>query len=136
MYKWHNGTELVAGTTFFPWWVFDTITESVERYKVLVAPGNDLWKDKWFPFLSSSDISSIGISCGDTLREDGEIVCFEYAVGTRIEFASLEAMLRTILAAYEAKAIFLASDGELERDDEAFRDIARRFNPGISHWAQ
>src|SRR5882724_10424575 len=29
MYKWHNGTELVAGTCFFPWWTFDKITESM-----------------------------------------------------------------------------------------------------------
>lgn len=23
MYTWHNGTELLQGSTFFPWWIFE-----------------------------------------------------------------------------------------------------------------
>jgi hypothetical protein len=135
MYKWRNGTALVPGSTFFPWWVFDTIAESVERYNVLSAPRDELWNDHWFPIFSASDVSSIGICCKNSPKEDGEIYCFEYSLGTQIEFITLEAMLRTILAAYETGAIFLTSGG-LEQDDDAFARLARQFNPGIQRWAE
>lgn len=138
MYKWRNGTDsqFETGTSFFPWWTFDGLPESVERYKELAAPQDEHWDAKWFPIFSSSDVSTYGICCQDTPADDGEIVHFEYLTGSRVEFVSLEAMLQTILEAYKGGVIFLGSDNEIDVDDEAFAAIARQHNPGVKRWTE
>lgn len=138
MYKWHNGTPLVDGTTFFPYWGFDTIAESLGRYKVLAAPDPDRtwWTDRWFPIFSASDISSVGIVCGDSAQKDGEIVRFEYMLGTEVAHDSLEAMLQTILEAYESGIIFADEELELDYDGKAFARIALKYSPGVKMWEE
>ncbi len=136
MYQWHNGTELVAGSVFFPWWTFDTVIESLERYRILSAadPNKKIWANNWFPFLSGSDISSIGIACGTSARKDAEIIWFEYTVGVQTGFLSLEIMLKTLIASYESGAFFMGIDGEIDCNTREFSKIARRFNPGVRLW--
>jgi hypothetical protein len=135
MYKWKNGTQIAVGATFFPWWTFDTISESVERYKVLSAPNDGLWNDRLFPVFSASDVSSIGILCADVPAADGAIYCFEYTLGTEPEYDSLEAMLRTILDAYENNVIFMNNDGNLDYDESRYAEIARQNNPQTKRWS-
>jgi hypothetical protein len=144
LYKWRNGTALVPrtfpGKCFFPGWCFDTITESLERYKVLSTPipcDVELWRISWFPIFSASDISSIGICCSPSAQaQDGEVMCYEYTVGTRVAYCSLHSMLETVLAAYESGVIVVGNDGELDFDAKAFVDIARRLNPGVKRWIE
>ena len=148
MYKWRNGTEPVEGSTLFPGWGFDTIAESVERYKILATPNDGIWNDHWFPLFSSSDISSIGIVCDDQPSADGEIVTYEYMLGDEVEFESLEAMLKTVLKAFDTGVYYLDDQGLLEvgestYDDQGrlinvdmskFNEIARHFNPGLKRY--
>jgi hypothetical protein len=137
MYTWHNGTELVSGSTFFPWWVFDAITESVDRYRILATGEDDVWDSTWFPLFSASDISSIGIACESSRTPDGPIHRFEYLCGSFQEYLSLETMLETILVACERGIIFWdEKERELDQDDEGFARVASGLNPGLDRWSQ
>jgi hypothetical protein len=139
MYQWRNGTSIVntggPGSCFFPWWCFDAVAESVERYRILAGPmpievGATFWRADWFPIFSGSDISSIGIRCKPVEAEDGEIICYDHTAETRVAYVSLRAMLQTICAAYKAGVIFLGTTGELDFDQAGYFQIAKSFNPG------
>lgn len=144
MYKWHNGTPIVggdvaAGRWFFPGWSFDTLDESSTRYTVLSTPTECevvLWRANWFPVFSGSDISSYGICCDKIRREDGEMVHLEYTAGiaTPVEYVSLEALLKTLLAAYKERVIFIGIDGELDYDRGAYSEIWKQVNPGLTRF--
>jgi cell wall assembly regulator SMI1 len=135
MYKWRNGTRLVEGSAFFPWWVFDSLEESLGRYETFKnASDEKTWKANWFPVFSASDVSSIGIVCSPSRAADAEIVWFEYTLGTEVAFVSLEAMLVTISRAYQVGAIFMTDSGEIDLNDSAFAKIARKHNPGVTRW--
>ncbi len=146
LYEWRNGT-IRSGrdSDFFPGWRFVSLTEAMERYSVLYDPIDNLWSDRWFPLFSSPDISTYGVACKDVSRDDGEVVAYEYTLGADVEFESLEAMLETILKAYETGVYYLDEKGQLEvgeptYDDQGhlvgvdmsrFNDIAKRFNPHL-----
>jgi hypothetical protein len=135
MYKWRNGTDRTLGSESFPWWTFDQIDLSVESYHELTRSiPDDSWNDHWFPMFSTSDVSCYGIQCSDENAIDGPIVHFEYLTGTNDEFVNLEAMLRTILIAYETHVIFMSEDSDIDVDDIGFAEIARNLNPGIKRW--
>lgn len=135
MYTWHNGTELLQGSTFFPWWVFDQIGESIQRYRTLLTAGQSSWNVDWFPLFSASDISAIGIQCGKCQESDGSIYCFDYLGESRKEFDSLESMLETILVACKEGGIFWnVKEAELDIDEKAFARVAARLNPDCPKW--
>lgn len=134
MYKWHNGCELVAGISLFPWWMFDSFEESSERYRVLTSPGDKVWDKNWFSFLSSSDISSIGVVCSSQRVMDGLIVKYDYLGETDLMFSSIESMLITLIEGYRHDVLFVGADMEVDYNEMEFRKIAMLHNPGIKMW--
>ena len=135
MYKWHNGTELVAGTTFYPWWVFDTITESTERYKILIAPQNGIWAETGFNIFSSSDISALLGLFVRTHQRSTERSSASNILGI-MEWSSL--VWRRFFGLYLQPMTTVPSSwrahGELDEKPKAFAKLARKFNPGITRW--
>lgn len=133
MYLWRNGTKLEQGACLFPWWTFDSLEESHQRYQVLVRDPIS-WSRSLFPLFSSSDISSIGILCGNLPVQDAQIECYEHSLGRSLEYENIASMLNTILSALEAGVITVTATGDLDYDKVEFARIAQKLNPDVAKW--
>ena len=82
-----------------------------------------------------AELEKLGYMATPVTVVDGEVVSYEYMLGSQVEYVSLEAMLRTIATAYQAGVIFMGEDNDIDYEEKAYARIARRFNPGIKAWA-
>lgn len=160
LYEWSEGVspESGEGNEFIPGYGIDTLSEMVETYRELSAddeyPRFHASGQFWFPFLRSGGTDYYAVDCADIEAEDAAVV-FDDNEGPHrspparpeTAFVSLEAMLRTVLRAYERGAYFV-EDGRLEVglatfdkngrlvdvDMSQFDEIARAENPGVSRY--
>ncbi len=51
-----------------------------------------------------------------------------------IEYESLDAMVRTNIAAYDTGASFIDADGYITYDPNRFNELAAKMNPAIDWW--
>ena len=150
MYKWRNGTRNAVGMDFFPGYGFVPLSQAVEYYHALI--GSSTWTDHWFPVFRSGGADFFAVCCSDSASEDGQVVHDLNEIGAEAEFVSLEAMLRTLLRAYETEVYYVDEDGGLtfgvetyfqdgpfkgsleHVDTSRFKEVARKFNPGLKCW--
>ena len=138
MFTWHNGTRRALGMDFFPGFAFDSLALEIEAYKSVITEPNLLqlgyWSDKFFPIFASGAGDYYGINCNQGSSQDGEVVCYTFAIGTQVEFASLEAMLLTLLKSYESGVYFVNAQNQLDVNEKKFRKIAKKINPNLDRW--
>ena len=165
LYKWSEGVPVEYGkcSAFFPGYGFESFQYMIETYRDLSNASEfprfrsgDLC---WFPVFRSSGTDYYGISCTDAIADDAEIVNDDNegahrdgVTPPRVEFNSLEAMLKTLLRAYELGVYYVDDEGVLacgamtyfddgpykgslkEVDISRFKEIARQLNPGLECW--
>lgn len=138
IFTWHNGTRSALGMDFFPGYGFEPLVDAIDSYHSMCNVPELIelgyWNDHLFPLFASGAGDYYAIRCSDTPVPDGEVVSYEFSIGTYVEFVSLEAMLRTLDASYEAQVYFVDDNGRLKCDKPRFCEIARRFNPGVERW--
>ena len=161
LYRWSEGVPVSHETcnTFFPGYGFDSFQYMVETYHELSTasdfPRFHCGDMQWFPIFRSGGTDYYGVCCGDTTRVDGNIVYDDNEGPHRdcvtqppIEFVSLEAMLKTLLCAFETGVYYINGQGQLavgvcsyndqgqlvDVDLSRFNEVARRFNPGLKRY--
>ena len=137
IYQWRNGTrvqegDMVSGIYFFPGFYFLSIEEAVQTYKE--RAGAPQWRDGWFPVFADGGGDFYVVPCTRQEINTAEVIGFIHGEPEQVvEYESLAAMIQTLAASY-AEGAFLLDDDYLEIDDEKHRQIAHRFNPGVSEW--
>jgi hypothetical protein len=161
LYKWSEGVPVAHGTcnVFFPGFGMDSFQYMVETYHELSAapdfPRFRCGDVQWFPIFRSGGTDFYGVRCKNIATPDGEIVYDDNEGPHRdcvtpppVEFSSLEAMLQTLLRAYETGVYYLDDHGQLQVgvftyneqgdildiDMSKFNEMARQFNPGLTRW--
>jgi hypothetical protein len=161
LYKWSEGLrpQSGVGNEFFPGFGMDSLSKMIEIYNELShAPDFPCFRcgdTQWFPIFRSGGTDFYGVRCRDVATVDGEVVYDDNEGEHRdcvtpppVEFISLEAMLKTLLRAYETGVYYVNEQGQLavgvcsyneqgqlaDVDLSKFEEVARQFNPGLKRW--
>lgn len=140
LYAWRDGTnsntgDLLQSLWMFPGFYFPSLEEAVRCYRERVTAPQ--WRKGWFPIFLDGAGDFYVVPCGRTRRIVTGVIGFLHGEPTQpIEYASVATMIKTLAEAYDSGAIFVDDDGALEYDDEAYRQIAERLNPGIEAWQE
>ena len=136
LYGWRNGTStdgVMAADDIhlFPGFYLLSLEDAAANYR---AFANDArWTAGWLPLFANGggdfyflDLNEPGGgSVGHFRIEESE---------HPIEFGSLQAMLETLVVAFDRGVFFVDPSGYLEMDDLAFAEVAAEFNPDIAWW--
>lgn len=140
LYAWRNGMssatgDLLTDLWFFPGFWFPPLEEAVRNYRErIVAPQ---WRKGWFPIFLDGAGDFYLVPCRKTRRETTGVIGFIHGEPEQaIEYTSLASMIKSLAEAYDSGAIVVDSDGALEFDEDGFRRIAARLNPGIELWQE
>lgn len=138
LYEWRDGTEAPAGALLdnlhiIPGFFLMSLNEAVDVY--FERASGPQWQSNWFPFLADGAGDFYVVPCLPSSIPAAGVVGFIHGEPEQpVEYESIETMMRTFAEAYVAGAVILDEDGCLEYDDEAFRLIAQRNNPGQTIW--
>ena len=110
-----------------------SLKRAVENYRLLREIRSDDWRENWFPILGDDPGNLWGVECAKKPTADGPVVIFMHQLpGNGIAFDSVERMLSTMVAAFEAGIISDRGDGFLETDYAKLRPLMQSMNPGAS----
>jgi len=138
IYRWRNGTKAATGDlleslSFSPGFYFLSIDEAIQTY--MERENSPQWRKGWFPIFADGAGDFYLVICDQNKLETTNVVGFIHGEPEQsVEYESLSAMIQTIEAGFAEGAFFLDDDNSLEIDDEKFRNIAQRFNPGVQEW--
>jgi hypothetical protein len=165
LYRWSEGLRPQSGigNEFLPGFGMDSLPEMIGLYNELSnAPEFPRFRCgdmRWFPIFRSGGTDFYGVRCSHVATVDGEVI-FDDNEGEHrdcvkpppVEFISLEAMLQTLLSAYETGVYYVDENGRLtvgsktffddgplkgnlmDIDLSRFNEVARHFNPGLDCW--
>ena len=154
LYQWSEGSRV--GGEFFPGFWMESLSDMIRIHDEL-SNHPDFRRFRcgdirWFPIFRSSGADFYGVRCQNVRTLDGEIFSDdnegEHRLGMippPVEFVSLEAMLQTLLCAYDTGVYFVNNEGDLDVgectcdeqgnlvsvDMSKFNEVARQFNPGL-----
>lgn len=137
LYGWHDGTLAPSGTPLvsiqlFPGFHFPPLREARDHY--LSRCTGPQWAPGWWPVFADGAGDFYNVLCHGSPKPSSEVIGFLHGEPLQlVEFLSLTHMMKTLAQAYEAGAIILDGD-MLEFDDELFRLIALKHNPGVEAW--
>lgn len=161
LYKWSAGLRPRSGVgnEFFPGFGMDSLPEMIGMYDELSGapdfPRFHCGEMHWFPIFRSGGTDFYGVRCAKSVRVDGEVVYDDNEGEHRdgitpppLEFIGLEAMLKTLLRAYETGVYYVNDRGQLkvgtasynkegqliDVDMSRFKEVARQFNPTLTRW--
>jgi len=138
IYAWHNGTSTTDGVVLddlhlFPGFYFLSLQEAVANY--VAFKGDDRWDPSWLPVFGNGGGDFFVVVCDRDLKEWGQVVHFRIDESEHpLEFASIEAMLATVAAAYEEGVYYVDDRGYLEMDDYSYIALATRMNGDAGYW--
>lgn len=133
---WKNGTS-TAGVAavddihMFPGFYLLSIEDAVASYRAFET--DPRWAAAWLPLFANGggDFYVIDLS----VPEEAPVRHFRIdELEHPIEFASLEGLLGTLVAAFERGVIFVDPSGYLEMNDLAFGGLAAELNPTVEWW--
>jgi cell wall assembly regulator SMI1 len=136
LYSWHDGTlrsdsATIGQITVFPGFYLLSLADGCANYRAF-AP-DSRWREGWLPLFADGGGDFYVINLRPP--SDGVIRHFRIdAAEHPVEFESLALMIHTLAEAYETKAFFLNSDGDLDIADDAFARLAAAINPGVAWW--
>jgi cell wall assembly regulator SMI1 len=144
LYAWRNGTRLEPGVTlnnlsfFGAIFHFLSLEDAVRRRSNMVEHRS--WEDdprlgeRWFPLFANSAGDYYFVDC----TEPGPLArIVEHKLHgdePQLVFESLERMMSTIAAWYEAGVYDLEEPGPIVADSLRVFEIARELNPGLPCW--
>jgi cell wall assembly regulator SMI1 len=139
LYAWRDGTDIGAATTLdevylFPGYYFLALEDAVAEYRARIGDG---WHAAWVAMFADGGGGFFAVTCDPAESEFGQVVGLDGdGFPPAIAFFSIGRMVATIAQAYDDDMIHCDDDGYLEWDDEAFRELASRMNPGTPYWQQ
>jgi cell wall assembly regulator SMI1 len=140
LFEWRNGTHTKEGDVldelnFFPGFYFPSLEEAIAIYgERRDAPQ---WRPEWFPVFVDGAGDFYVVPCHKKRQEQCGVIGFIHGEPFHsVEYKNLSSMLETLSSAYDQEVFYLDDDDNLEMDYDAYRVVARRFNPGISEWQQ
>ncbi len=138
VYSWRDGTRADAGDLlenlhFFPGFVLLSLEDARRHY--MERKDGAQWQENWFPLFADEAGDYYVVPCEAARVESTAVIGFVHGEPEQIaEYQSVAAMMATLDAAFAAGVFFVDGDDSLEIDDDRYKRVARRFNPGISEW--
>lgn len=138
IYSWRNGTKADPGTLLddlhmFPGFFFLSMEDAHRTY--LERKDGPQWQEEWFPLFSNDAGDFYLVPCCKQKVQGTEVIGFVHGEPEQVpEYESVAAMAATLDAAFAEGVFFIDQDDTLEMDDDKYKLIARRFNPGIREW--
>lgn len=135
LYMWHNGThvsqEYILNDHYFtPGYYLMSLDDALEAYHSLIDNNTD-WQKCWFPILTSGGGDYYGV---DHAQQGHVIHYIRGYLGHPVKYLSITTMMHTVAQCYECGAYSLDDHGFFKVNEDAEREIARRFNPGLNYW--
>lgn len=128
LYQWRNGQSIEAD--FLPGYTFLPLEEAVNEYRLLMEYNKHGWNSLWFPLLTFEGDYYV-VLC-DNEQQESSLVMLSYSEDPYIYVAdsSLEAMVRTILEAYQVGAYYQA-DSYWQVNDSEVATIRSKYSPNF-----
>ena len=135
LFGWHDGTDLSGNVTldqihFFPGFYLLSSADAIKNYDAFRCDRR--WNTAWLPIFANGGGDFYAVVCDDADDNFGRIVHFRIEESDHpIEFASVEMMLKTLIAAFDLGVIYVDADGYLEMDDLQFAELAASPNTDV-----
>lgn len=136
LYGWHNGTSAGPGTLLGSMWLLPgfyllSLEEALSDYDTFKNDAR--WNPGYFPVFADGG-GDFYVMDFDHKTEPPIRRFYSEWAEQPLEYESLAAMMETVAAAFESKAIYVDEAGYVDVDDEAFAIIAAQMNPRVPWW--
>jgi cell wall assembly regulator SMI1 len=136
----HDGTDVRGDVTLdeihlFPGFYLLGLADAISNYDAFEDDAR--WNPAWLPIFANGGGDFYALVCDDAHEDYGGIVHFRIEDSYHpIEFASLEAMLQTLAAAFDRAVFYVDANGYLEMDDMQFAALAASLNADVPYWSE
>lgn len=147
LYAWHDGVEQEGHTPgevqLFPGYEWLSLRHALGNYRSferipdhLWSPGwQEYWRPGWLPIFDGMGGCYFVVSCVKD-EDHGKVLAIRPGATTRVAFRSIQQMIRSLLACFEAGAYYVEENGLLEEDSDASWSLLKRLNPDANFWLE
>ncbi|HEY6556222.1 MAG TPA: SMI1/KNR4 family protein [Polyangiaceae bacterium] len=138
VYRWRNGIvvsphEVLGNLWIVPGFYLPSLEHARQRFEGRkLAPQ---WRKGWYPLFEDGAGGFYIVPCKKKPTDRAPVIGFIHGEPEQpVEYLDVTTMIETFADSFAQGAVFVNDEGNLDIDDDAHAEIARRHNPGVAVW--